>query len=1147
MSNRSAEELLAHAGWLRGLALRLVRDNDIADDLVQETWMATMRGAPERRESAKSWLAKIMVNRLRMRARSEGRRTAREQAKMLLDDEIPTQDVLVARAEMQRKLVDLVLRLDEPYRTTVLLHFCEGVSLANIARTQGVPPSTVRWRLKSALDRLRDGLDAETGGRKQWGVPLLAIPKGVLVAHKTSKLVAVAIALLLLILVSVGLLVRHRGGGDSPRGRSAGVAAAGGGGAAPIALGVDADRPAWLIQPDVKPRRIAGKVTFRGVPVAGASVELASLASESGLGVAPRRTTTATGEFDFGMQPAMEFSVRASAPHRASAALDVDLRNPIVRADHLEVALGACDAALVGTVRDASGGPIAKARVAWIEAEADARDDRLDLRSRDTVPGGASVATDDSGTYELCVTTRWPNWVTVEVGAAGYGTILYTSIVPGRVKVDFTLVPEATIVGRVIREETRQPVAQAYVYVAAGSGGVSRTAWRAAFTDASGRFRIDRVAPGRHLVFARADGLTDSSRGVPIAVDAGQTSAEIEIRLDAGSTIRGRVVGANKPVAGARVAVGHATAFSQDDGSFVLTGVSRGEAKFTALPYDVVKPQVFRVSQPLHDGVVIEVEPLGTIVGRVLRNREPVVGAFVLLHGPNSRDLDRIRTDADGRFTARGLRAGSWDVGAGSEELGAFGGATQPVQLARGQTAEVTIDLVFAASISGRVVDQNGAPVPDVTVQFAHTSANDMGLAATATDGSFRAATMTGGGQYRPRVLRTLPSATPLKPASGTEFPLVTLADRDSAVTGIVLVVRIDRLSIAGMVVDGNGAPVSDIRVVAELVEGNAEPRFFQGVQAPVGITDGDGHFTIDDLLAGTYALRARSAAGVETTVVGVRTGRTDVRLVLPSPGAIDATLVGFKSAPHVTALSIGGRDSSAPIDGTVQGNVASFRNLSPGSYVVTADAASEGASAVVEVTTRRTSRVTLTSQGSGVVAGRVRDFRSGQPIEGVMCRALPRAGIVAAIGTPGEGVRTNAQGAFLLDAPGGDIAITCDGIGDRSSGLRLITLRASQRVDIDVPVVGWKDTTIASMGAKVDTRVLVPRLIDVQPGGPAATAGFQDGDVVTAVDGTSVLELSPEGVVILIRNRAPGTKVKLAAMRAGKTITGELVLTAAR
>src|SRR5512139_1157035 len=138
MSDRRVEELLAHAGWLRALALRLVRDDDIADDLVQDTWIATMRRAPERSESAKSWLAKVMLNRLRMRARSEGRRTAREQATLLID-EVPTQDVLVARAEMQRKLVELVLCLDEPYRTTVLLYFCEGVPLANIARTQGIP------------------------------------------------------------------------------------------------------------------------------------------------------------------------------------------------------------------------------------------------------------------------------------------------------------------------------------------------------------------------------------------------------------------------------------------------------------------------------------------------------------------------------------------------------------------------------------------------------------------------------------------------------------------------------------------------------------------------------------------------------------------------------------------------------------------------------------------------------------------------------------------------------------------------------------------------------------------------------------------------------------------------------------------------
>jgi RNA polymerase sigma-70 factor (ECF subfamily) len=453
MADRSAEELLVHAGWLRALALRLVRDDDVADDLVQDTYIATMQRAPERSESARSWLAKVMLNRLRMRARSDGRRAAREQATLLLDDnDVPPPDVLVARAEMQRKLVELVLRLDEPYRTTVLLHYCEGVPLASIARTQGIPASTVRWRLKTALDQLREGLDTETGGRKQWAVPLLAIPKGVLVAQKTSKLVVIAIVLLLLLVGAIGVH-RYRSGDDRSPARAA---AAGGGrtatgnGAMPTAQGAAPDRPAWLIQPDTKPRRIAGRVTFAGTPVAGATVELASIATEAGLGAPLRRTTSATGEFDFGEQPAMEFSVRASAPRHASAILDVDLRNPSLRSDRLELALGACDAAMFGTVRDASGGAIAKARLA-----------RLALGSHSNVTGGPAVFTDDNGAYELCVETRWPPSVAVEVSAAGYGTIVYTATVPGRTKVDFALVPEATIVGRVVRDDTREPVAQA--------------------------------------------------------------------------------------------------------------------------------------------------------------------------------------------------------------------------------------------------------------------------------------------------------------------------------------------------------------------------------------------------------------------------------------------------------------------------------------------------------------------------------------------------------------------------------------------------------------------------------------------------------------------------------------------------------------
>jgi len=162
-------------------------------------------------------------------------------------------------------------------------------------------------------------------------------------------------------------------------------------------------------------------------------------------------------------------------------------------------------------------------------------------------------------------------------------------------------------------------------------------------------------------------------------------------------------------------------------------------------------------------------------------------------------------------------------------------------------------------------------------------------------------------------------------------------------------------------------------------------------------------------------------------------------------------------------------------------------------------------------------------------------------------CRAQPRVGITPALGALGEGVRSDARGTFLLDAPAGDIAVWCEGIWSLySDGLRMITLASGQRVDIDVPVVAKVEgpaTAMASMGADLAPSVLVPRLISVRLGGPAAAAGFADGDVINAVDGAPVAELSVMGVWVLIVNRAPETKVKLSVTRAGKAITGELVL----
>ncbi len=77
---------------------------------------------------------------------------------------------------MQEQLAAHVKALPEPFRATVLLRYFEGVSAAEIARRDRVPAGTVRWRLKRALDLLRERLDAEhDGDRRAWALALLPI------------------------------------------------------------------------------------------------------------------------------------------------------------------------------------------------------------------------------------------------------------------------------------------------------------------------------------------------------------------------------------------------------------------------------------------------------------------------------------------------------------------------------------------------------------------------------------------------------------------------------------------------------------------------------------------------------------------------------------------------------------------------------------------------------------------------------------------------------------------------------------------------------------------------------------------------------------------------------------------------------------
>ena len=58
----------------------------------------------------------------------------------------------------------------------------------------------------------------------------------------------------------------------------------------------------------------------------------------------------------------------------------------------------------------------------------------------------------------------------------------------------------------------------------------------------------------------------------------------------------------------------------------------------------------------------------------------------------------------------------------------------------------------------------------------------------------------------------------------------------------------------------------------------------------------------------------------------------------------------------------------------------------------------------------------------------------------------------------------------------------------------------------------------------------------EVVSGGPAASAGLQQGDIIIKADGQDVTD--PSSFIALIRDKKPGDKVQLIADRNGKEMT---------
>jgi len=171
------DDLVRRAEGVRSLARRLVGDAHRAEDVIQDALATAVARPAPASTSAGAWFRGIVRNLARRARRDDARRADRD--RRAAPPRSPSDPAaVVARAELHRMVVDSVLALDEPYRSTLLRRYFDGLSAAGIARELGVPSATVRTRIRRGLALLRERLDAERGGRRSWTLALLPLVAG---------------------------------------------------------------------------------------------------------------------------------------------------------------------------------------------------------------------------------------------------------------------------------------------------------------------------------------------------------------------------------------------------------------------------------------------------------------------------------------------------------------------------------------------------------------------------------------------------------------------------------------------------------------------------------------------------------------------------------------------------------------------------------------------------------------------------------------------------------------------------------------------------------------------------------------------------------------------------------------------------------
>ncbi len=568
--------------------------------------------------------------------------------------------------------------------------------------------------------------------------------------------------------------------------------------------------------------------------------------------------------------------------------------------------------------------------------------------------------------------------------------------------------------------------------------------------------------------------------------------------------------------------------------------------------------------------VVLTLSRLATIKGRVVdaSTREPVARAVVQGRRP-------VTTGEDGRFElelpARGRH---------SLRTRARGYLEDQVEVVADVTGPVTVALVAASSLEGRVVDGDGLPVAGAEVSIlpgegaseddrilraltrgTRARLGDRGL--TRADGSFRVTRIRPGSNYDIEVRaqgfatasRELPDLRPRVPVTGVTIEL----DRGFGASGVV--------------VDAGGRPVSGAEVVFRPAASGADDPFQVVLQAPAAtvVSSGDGRFAASGLAAAAYDVTASRPGFAPTTVKRVEfgAGKADAgRLVLEPGVTVDGVVVDAagQPVPDVRISVDAADDRAAALHRTMTGAEPDAVTGPDGRFVVrdrrrgervnvTAKREGYAEKTVPSIALPPDGPVKLALDASSRVSGRVLD-PDGRPVAGALVSAgrerRAGSGVFAVAGA--RPVQTVDDGSFeLVDLTPGGLALQVQSPGFQDQdvfGLDVVAGKDLAGIEVRLVPSAW-----------VEGRVLLPdgrpaieakiEPVRNDPAGPRFSRtplAWTDGDGRYRLDGLKPgqrsLEANSDGLPRVVRDVELRTGANVADFRftGGQELAGRVL-----